>query len=57
MLTRSIVPHLASCVSQWIVMANTVWFSLDYLFQLAVEMKQLGVPWLSDIPVTVPTRK
>jgi methylthioribulose-1-phosphate dehydratase len=31
--------------------------SLDYLFQLAVEMKQLGIPWLSDIPVTVPQRK
>ena len=28
--------------------------SLDYLFQLAVEMKQLGIPWLSDVPVTVP---
>ncbi|KAI9053778.1 hypothetical protein LZ554_002727 [Drepanopeziza brunnea f. sp. 'monogermtubi'] len=24
--------------------------SLDYLFQLAVEMKRLGLPWLSDIP-------
>ncbi len=24
-------------------------FSLDYLFQLAVEMKKLGIPWLSDI--------
>jgi methylthioribulose-1-phosphate dehydratase len=23
--------------------------SLDYLFQLAVEMKKLGLPWLSDI--------
>jgi methylthioribulose-1-phosphate dehydratase len=23
--------------------------SLDYLFQLAVEMKKLGIPWLSDI--------
>jgi len=31
--------------------------SLDYLFQLAVEMKKLGIPWLSDIPVTVPQRK
>ncbi|KAF5527393.1 Methylthioribulose-1-phosphate dehydratase [Colletotrichum aenigma] len=37
--------------------AKTQCESLDYLFQLAVEMKQLGVPWLSDIPVTVPTRK
>jgi hypothetical protein len=24
--------------------------SLDYLFQLAVEMKKLGISWLSDIP-------
>lgn len=23
--------------------------SLDYLFQLAVEMRKLGIPWLSDI--------
>lgn len=23
--------------------------SLDYLFQLAVEMKKLGISWLSDI--------
>jgi len=23
--------------------------SLDYLFQLAVEMKKLGIPWLSDV--------
>lgn len=27
--------------------------SLDYLFQLAVEMKQLNLPWITDIePVT-----
>lgn len=25
-------------------------YSLDYLFQLAVEMKKLGLPWISDIP-------
>jgi hypothetical protein len=24
--------------------------SLDYLFQLAIEMKKLGISWLSDIP-------
>lgn len=30
--------------------------SLDYLFQLAVEMKKLGIPWISDIEPTVPTR-
>lgn len=23
--------------------------SLDYLFQLAVEMKQLGLPWISNV--------
>lgn len=23
--------------------------SLDYLFQIAVEMKKLGLPWLSDV--------
>jgi len=23
--------------------------SLDYLFQMAVEMRKLGLPWLSDI--------
>lgn len=27
--------------------------SLDYLFQLAVEMKRLGLPWLSNIPKVV----
>lgn len=30
--------------------------SLDYLFQLAVEMKKLGILWVSDIEPTVPTR-
>ncbi|KAI0012937.1 Methylthioribulose-1-phosphate dehydratase [Xylariaceae sp. FL0662B] len=34
--------------------AKTMCESLDYLFQLAVEMKKLGLPWLSDVPVTVP---
>ncbi|KAJ2905341.1 hypothetical protein MKZ38_005640 [Zalerion maritima] len=37
--------------------AKTQCESLDYLFQLAVEMKQLGIPWLSDIEPTVPVRK
>lgn len=23
--------------------------SLDYLFQIAVDMKKLGLPWLSDV--------
>ncbi|CRK40955.1 hypothetical protein BN1723_015815 [Verticillium longisporum] len=36
--------------------AKTQCESLDYLFQLAVEMKQLGIPWISDIPVVKPTR-
>jgi len=30
--------------------AKTQCESLDYLFQLAVEMKKLGISWLSDIP-------
>jgi methylthioribulose-1-phosphate dehydratase len=30
---------------------------LDYLFQLAVEMKKLGLPWISNIEPTVPTNK
>ncbi|KAB8302590.1 hypothetical protein EYC80_005968 [Monilinia laxa] len=29
--------------------AKTQCESLDYLFQIAVEMKKLGLPWLSDI--------
>jgi len=34
--------------------AKTMCESLDYLFQLAVEMKKLGLPWLSDItPVEI----
>jgi methylthioribulose-1-phosphate dehydratase len=33
------------------------WNSLDYLFQLAVQMKQLGISWLSDIPETLPGAK
>jgi hypothetical protein len=30
--------------------------SLDYLFQLAVEMKQLNLPWITDIEPVVPRR-
>ncbi|KAK3395919.1 Methylthioribulose-1-phosphate dehydratase [Sordaria brevicollis] len=37
--------------------AKTMCESLDYLFQLAVEMKQLGLPWITDIEPTLPTRK
>lgn len=31
--------------------------SLDYLFQLAVEMKQLGLPWITDIAQVLPSSK
>ena len=24
-------------------------YSYDYLFQLAVEMRKLGLPWISDV--------
>ncbi|POR33247.1 Methylthioribulose-1-phosphate dehydratase [Tolypocladium paradoxum] len=34
--------------------AKTQCESLDYLFQLAVEMKKLGIPWISDIPRVAP---
>ncbi|KAH9891514.1 Methylthioribulose-1-phosphate dehydratase [Xylariomycetidae sp. FL2044] len=37
--------------------AKTMCESLDYLFQLAVEMKKLGMQWMSDVPVTLPTSK
>jgi len=30
--------------------------SLDYLFQLAVEMKRLNLPWITDIEPVVPRR-
>jgi methylthioribulose-1-phosphate dehydratase len=33
--------------------AKTMCESLDYLFQLAVEMKQLGLPWLSNVPKVI----
>ncbi|KAF3768973.1 Methylthioribulose-1-phosphate dehydratase [Cryphonectria parasitica EP155] len=36
--------------------AKTQCESLDYLFQLAVEMKKLGIPWISDIEPTLPTK-
>ncbi|KAI2635030.1 methylthioribulose-1-phosphate dehydratase [Xylaria nigripes] len=36
--------------------AKTMCESLDYLFQLAVQMKQLGIPWLSEVPETLPKR-
>lgn len=31
--------------------------SLDYLFQLAVEMKKLGIPWISDVAPVAPERQ
>ncbi|KAI0025355.1 methylthioribulose-1-phosphate dehydratase [Xylariomycetidae sp. FL0641] len=37
--------------------AKTMCESLDYLFQLAVEMRKLGIPWMSDVPETLPTAK
>ncbi|KAI1115239.1 methylthioribulose-1-phosphate dehydratase [Nemania sp. NC0429] len=37
--------------------AKTMCESLDYLFQLAVQMRHLGIPWLSDIPETLPRAK
>ncbi|PHH60114.1 hypothetical protein CDD81_2116 [Ophiocordyceps australis] len=36
--------------------AKTQCESLDYLFQLAVEMHKLGISWISDIPRTAPDR-
>ncbi|KAK7952464.1 methylthioribulose-1-phosphate dehydratase [Apiospora aurea] len=33
--------------------AKTMCESLDYLFQLAVEMKQLGLPWISNVSKVV----
>lgn len=30
--------------------------SLDYLFQLAVEMKQLNLPWITEIEPVVPRK-
>jgi methylthioribulose-1-phosphate dehydratase len=30
--------------------------SLDYLFQLAVEMKRLDLPWITDIEPVMPRR-
>ncbi|KAG5948393.1 Methylthioribulose-1-phosphate dehydratase [Claviceps sorghi] len=36
--------------------AKTMCESLDYLFQLAVEMKKLGLPWISDVARIAPDR-
>ncbi|KAI0109561.1 methylthioribulose-1-phosphate dehydratase [Nemania sp. FL0031] len=37
--------------------AKTMCESLDYLFQLAVQMRHLHIPWLSNIAETLPTSK
>ncbi|KXJ88234.1 methylthioribulose-1-phosphate dehydratase [Microdochium bolleyi] len=37
--------------------AKTMCESLDYLFQLAVEMHKMGIPWISDIAETLPTSR
>ncbi|KAK0387608.1 hypothetical protein NLU13_3854 [Sarocladium strictum] len=36
--------------------AKTQCESLDYLFQLAVEMKKLGLPWISEVTQIAPQR-
>lgn len=36
--------------------AKTQCESLDYLFQLAVEMKRLGLPWISEVTPVGPQR-
>lgn len=36
--------------------AKTQCESLDYLFQLAVEMKKLGLPWVSEVAQIAPQR-
>lgn len=36
--------------------AKTQCESLDYLFQLAVEMKKLGLPWISEVEQIAPQR-
>jgi methylthioribulose-1-phosphate dehydratase len=36
-------------VNHSVTIPSLISVSLDYLFQLAVEMKKLGIPWLSDI--------
>ncbi|OAA32558.1 Class II aldolase/adducin [Moelleriella libera RCEF 2490] len=36
--------------------AKTMCESLDYLFQLAVEMKKLGLPWISEVTRIGPDR-
>jgi len=36
--------------------AKTQCESLDYLFQLAVQMAQLGLPWISNVKQVLPTK-
>lgn len=37
--------------------AKTMCESLDYLFQLAVEMHKLGLPWISEVKEVLPTNR
>lgn len=48
--TLAVVPQFPCYIS---LDANSC-HSLDYLFQIAVEMKKLGIPWVSDIEPTLP---
>lgn len=48
---KSTVPY-----ASWTSLANSCVSSLDYLFQLAVEMKKLGLPWISEVAQIAPQR-
>lgn len=41
---------------RWILGLADAGCSLDYLFQLAVEMKKLGLPWISEVTRVGPDR-
>lgn len=48
--------YIYACVDEKAVLTKASIYSLDYLFQLAVEMHQLGLPWISDIAQIAPQR-